>query len=88
MGGACSHNKAFGLSPFPTSKRSLHMYIEGLLGQHALCMLGPEDTVIYGNCDDDTVEVARLYTSLREKSICFQTNGQTIIIRDLEDSVF
>jgi hypothetical protein len=47
VGGVCSHNKAFGLFPFPTSKRSL--YIEGLLGQHALGMLGPENAVIYGN---------------------------------------
>ena len=37
LGGACSHIKALGFSPFPHQKK---VCTEGLLGRHALSMLG------------------------------------------------
>ena len=44
LGGVCSHIKAFGFSPFPHQKK---VFTDGLLGQHALTMLGR--TLYYGN---------------------------------------
>jgi hypothetical protein len=38
VGGACSHIKAFGLSPFQ-HQREFYTQPEGLLGRHALCVL-------------------------------------------------
>ena len=75
LGGACGHNKAYGLSLFPYQRK---LCIEDLLGRHALGMLGTTlalQVIMYGysfqSCK--TGEISHVAVSVAGQESCKQT---------------